>query len=140
MRVMAFDYGTKRVGVAVTDSLQIIATSLDTIHAKDIYTFVTDYVAKEQVEAFVVGIPQSLDGSETDASAHVAHFINHLQNRFPQIPIHKIDERFTSKMAMQSMVSAGVSKKDRKVKGNLDKVSATIILQTYMEMKAYGRI
>ena len=139
MRVMAFDYGTKRVGVAVTDPLQIISSALETVHAKDIYTFVTDYIKKEPVEAFVVGLPQSLDGSETDSSAHVAVFIKHLSNRFPQIPIHKIDERFTTKIAMQSMVSSGVSKKDRKVKGNLDKVSATIILQTYMEAKAFGR-
>jgi putative Holliday junction resolvase len=132
---MAFDYGTKRVGVAVTDPLQIIATALDTIHAKDIFTFIADYVAKEPVEAFVVGIPQRLNGTETDASEHVSVFVKHLSNRYPDIPIHKIDERFTSKIAMQSMVSAGVSKKDRKVKGNLDKVSATIILQSYMESK-----
>ena len=140
MRIMAFDYGTKRVGVAVTDPLQIIATSLETIHAKDIFIFVTDYIKKEPVESFVVGIPQSLDGTETDSSQHVAIFIKHLQNRFPQIPIHKIDERFTSKIAMQSMVSSGVSKKDRRVKGNLDMVSATIILQTFMEERSLRRV
>lgn len=139
MRIMAFDFGTKRVGVAVTDPLQIIATALETIPTKDIYTFTTNYILKEPVEAFVVGLPQRLDGSATDASAHVAVFIKHLQNRFPLIPIHQVDERFTSKIAMQSMVASGVSKKDRKVKGNLDKVSATIILQTYMEGKSYGR-
>ncbi|MEY3415933.1 MAG: Holliday junction resolvase RuvX [Bacteroidota bacterium] len=139
MRIMAFDYGTKRVGVAVTDPLQIIASALETIPTAEIYTFTTNYISKEPVEAFVVGLPQSLDGTATDSSAQVAVFIKHLQNRFPHIPIHQVDERFTSKMAMQSMVASGVSKKDRKVKGNLDKISATIILQTYMEGKSYGR-
>lgn len=139
MRIMAFDYGTKRIGVAVTDPLQIIASALDTIAAKDIFEFINKYIEREQVEAFVVGLPLSLDGTQTDSSGPVNVFIKHLQNRYPQIPIHKIDERFTSKIAMQSMVASGVSKKDRKVKGNIDKVSATIILQTYMEGLSYRR-
>ncbi len=137
-RIMAFDYGNKRIGIAVTDTLQIIASPLDTIHPKDIFAFIDKYLVNEQVEAFVLGMPVHLDGNPTDSTSHVVGFSRQLYKKYPNIPIHLVDERFTSRMALQSMIASGVSKKDRATKGNIDKVSATIILQSYMEQKSNG--
>ena len=132
-RLIAIDYGVKRVGLAVTDPLKIIATALDTIPNDKILDYLKEYTQKETVEAFVVGKPQSLDGSATEATPLVEAFVKKLAEKFPEIPIHLHDERFTSKMALNAMISGGTSKKYRKEKGNIDKVSAVIILQSYME-------
>ncbi|MEI2270694.1 Holliday junction resolvase RuvX [Sphingobacterium sp. ML3W] len=133
MRLMAFDYGTKRIGVAVTDPMQIIATALTTIHPQDIWTFLTDYLQTEQIETFVVGKPKQLDGSDSESASHVVGFMRKLKKTYPTIPVVEIDERFTSKMASAAIAQSGKKKKDRQQKGLVDTVSATIILQSYME-------
>jgi len=133
MRLMAFDYGTKRIGVAVTDPMQIIATALTTVHPQDIWTFLTDYLQTEQIETFVVGKPKQLDGSDSESASHVVGFIRKLKKTYPTIPVMEIDERFTSKMASAAIAQSGKKKKDRQQKGLVDTVSATIILQSYME-------
>jgi putative holliday junction resolvase len=133
-RILAIDYGTKRVGLAVTDPLKIIASALDTVHSKDIFVFLKTYLEIEEVEAFVVGMPVNLDGEDTNNTPHVKGFVKNLKKTYPDIPVHLHDERFTSKMALQAMIAGGSSKKDRREKGNIDKISATIILQSYMEM------
>jgi putative holliday junction resolvase len=132
-RILAIDYGTKRVGLAVTDPLKIIATALDTVHSKDIFVFLKTYLETEEVEAFVVGMPVNLDSEDTNNTPHVKGFVKNLKKTYPDIPVHLHDERFTSKMALQAMIAGGSSKKDRREKGNIDKISATIILQSYME-------
>ncbi len=133
-RILAVDYGTKRVGLAVTDPLKIIASSLDTVHAKDVITYLTNYLAKEEVECFVVGLPKRLDGSDSQSAVHVENFVNLLCKNFPNIPIQRVDERFTSTIATRSLLEMGLKKKDRANKGNIDQVSAVLILQTYMQM------
>jgi len=133
MRLMAFDYGTKRIGVAVTDPMQIIATALTTVHPQDIWTFLTDYLQTEQIETFVVGKPKQLDGSDSESASHVVGFMRKLKKTYPTIPVVEIDERFTSKMASAAIAQSGRKKKDRQQKGLVDTVSATIILQSYME-------
>lgn len=134
-RIMAFDYGLKRTGIAVTDPLQIIATGLPTVETSKLETFLKPYLAQEQVEAFVIGDPKNLDGSATHATGPVARFADQLRKWFPAIPIHFVDERFTSKLALQTLVAGGVKKKDRQNKANIDRVSATIILQLYLESR-----
>jgi putative Holliday junction resolvase len=134
-RLLAIDYGTKRTGLSVTDPLQIIATALETVPTYQLLDYLKRYVTTEPVEAFVVGLPTRLDGTDTDNTPRVKSFVGKLKAAFPDIPVHWHDERFTSAMALQSMIASGVSKKDRRVKGNIDKVSAVIILQSYMESK-----
>lgn len=137
MRIMAFDYGTKRVGIAVTDPLQLIATALDTVHAKDIQAYVKAYVVREPIAAFVVGMPRQLDGSDSESASHVKGFIRSLRRTFPSIPIDTIDERFTSKMASASIAQSGMAKKKRQDKALVDRVSAVLILQSYLERRAF---
>jgi putative Holliday junction resolvase len=136
MRILAFDYGTKRIGIAVTDPLQIIATGLDTIHPKDIIDYLKKYLSTEQVELFVVGEPRQMDGSPSQSTPHIKGFITTLKKHFPEIPIERIDERFTSKMASAVVAQSGFKKTDRQNKERLDTISATIILQTYLEKKS----
>ncbi|WP_090705713.1 Holliday junction resolvase RuvX [Daejeonella rubra] len=138
MRVLAFDYGTKRIGIAVTDPLQIIATGLDTIHPKDIIEYLKKYLVKEQVELFVVGEPKQMNGSPSQSAPHIKGFITTLNKNFPEIPVERIDERFTSKMASAVVAQSGFKKTDRQNKERLDTISATIILQTYLEKKSMG--
>ena len=133
MRIMAFDYGTKRVGIAVTDPLQLIATALTTIHPKDIVAFVGDYLTKEQVSTFVVGMPRQLDGTDSQATQHVKGFVRTLRRTFPTIPTITVDERFTSKMASSVIAQSGLTKTKKHQKSLVDQISAVIILQTYME-------
>lgn len=130
---MAFDYGRKRVGVAVTDPSKIIANALDTIDTKQILPFITQYVSKEHVEAFVVGMPYNFGHQENDVMPYIRAFIAELQTKFPHIPVNEMDERFTSKMASAVILQSGVNRKARQEKGTVDKVSATILLQSYME-------
>ncbi|AZQ62343.1 Holliday junction resolvase RuvX [Flammeovirga pectinis] len=132
-RILAIDFGTKRTGFAVTDPLKIIASSLDTAQTNVAMQFVKDYVAKEDVERFVIGLPVGLDGLETDNTKPTKSFAKKLEKNFPSIPLTFIDERFTSKMAEASMIAGGMKKKDRRVKGNVDKISAAIILQSYLD-------
>ena len=134
-RVMAFDYGQKRVGVAATDPLQIIANAVNTIETKEIFDFIKNYLAKEQVETFVVGYPYNDGFKDNAVLPHVKKFIAQLEKTYPGIPVIKVDESFTSRMAMEAMVQSGISKKERRKKENLDKISATIILQSYMETR-----
>lgn len=134
-RLMAFDYGTKRVGIAVTDESQIIATPLDTIHPKDIFSFLATYLKEENVEAFILGMPKRLDNTDTQATQHVVGFERKLKKTYPTIAVHLIDERFTSKIAFNSMIEGGMKKKDRQDKAMVDKLSATIILQSYLEQR-----
>lgn len=136
-RILAIDYGTKRTGFATTDPLKIIATSLETIQTNVAMQYVKDYVEKEDVECFVIGLPVGLDGKETDNTKPAQSFAKKLEKNFPNKPVHYIDERFTSKMAEASMISGGMKKKDRRVKGNVDKISATIILQSYLEQNSF---
>ncbi|HEY1010691.1 MAG: Holliday junction resolvase RuvX [Daejeonella sp.] len=135
MRILAFDYGTKRIGIAVTDPLQIIATGLDTIHPKDIVDYLKKYLAKEDVELFVVGEPLQMDGTPSQSTPHIKGFITILSKHFPEIPVARIDERFTSKMASATVAQSGLKRSDRQDKGRLDTISATIILQTYLEKR-----
>ena len=132
MRVLAFDYGTKRIGIAVTDPLQIIATGLDTIHPKDIIAYLKKYLSTEQVELFVVGEPKQMNGSPSQSAPQIKGFITTLNKNFPDIPVEQIDERFTSKMAFQTMIDSGLNKHQRKNKALLDEISATIMLQDYL--------
>ena len=129
---MAFDYGTKRIGMAVTDSLQIIATGLGTIHPKDAIEYLTKYLAAEQVELFVVGEPKQMNGSPSQSAPHVKGFITILKKNFPEIGIERMDERFTSKMAAATIAQSGFKKSDRQNKERVDTISATIILQSYL--------
>ncbi|HOT89884.1 MAG TPA: Holliday junction resolvase RuvX [Bacteroidales bacterium] len=132
-RIIAIDYGQKLVGIAVTDELQITANALTTIHSKDILSFLTDYIAKENVECIVVGEPKQLDDTQSQSEKFIIPFLKQLQKLFPLIPIKRYDERFTSKMAFQTMIDAGLKKQDRKNKLLLNSISATIILQSYLE-------
>ena len=137
MRIMAFDYGTKRIGIAVTDPLKIIATGLDTIHPNKIIEYLNKYLTTEQVELFVVGEPKQMDNTPSQSAFHVRGFVNLLKKSFPGIPIQMIDERFTSKMAAATIAQSGMNKKDRQNKKLVDTISATIILQYWMQMNNY---
>ena len=132
---MAFDYGTKRIGVAVTDPLQIIATGLTTIHPKDAVEFIKKYLLTEQVECFVVGEPKQMDGTPSQSAQHAKGFITILKRNFPEIKVESVDERFTSKMASETIAQSGFKKSDRQNKERIDTISATIILQYYLQLK-----
>lgn len=134
-RVIAIDYGTKRVGLAVTDDSQIIASALTTIHAKDLLVFLKEYFLKNNVETIVVGKPKRMNNENSDVEKHIINFIKQLTKHFPQMPVVRIDERFTSKMAVQTMIDSGLKKKARQNKETVDQISATIILQSYLERK-----
>ncbi len=135
-RIMAIDYGLKRVGPAVTDPLQIIASALETIPTQEALNYLKNYTKNEAVDIMVVGLPINLDGNETDATAKVRGFVGVLKNTFAGINIVTHDERFTSKMASQALFASGMSKKNRQIKGNIDKMAAAIILQSYLEQKS----
>lgn len=132
-RIIAFDYGTKRIGIAVTDPLQIIATGLDTVHPKDIIAYLKKYLLTEQIEAFVIGNPKQMDGSPSDSAQHVKGFSTLLKKSFPEIPQHWVDERFTSKMAHEVILKSGLKKQERRNRERVDTIAATIILQYFME-------
>lgn len=131
-RIMAIDYGKKRTGIAVTDPLRIIATPLDTIPTQVLLQFLTQYLQKEAVDEFVVGMPKTLLNEDSETAPLVRAFVSELKKKFPEKTIHLVDERFTSSMARRAMIDGGMKKKDRQVKGNVDKISATIILQSFM--------
>lgn len=131
-RILSIDYGSKRTGLAVTDPLKIIATGLAGIHTKELENFLKDYFAKEEVEQVIIGHPTNWDDSDTHATPLVQAFINRFIKLFPNMPIRKVDERFTSKMAVQSMVESGMKKKKRQNKSTVDEIAATIMLQEYL--------
>ncbi|WP_091151467.1 Holliday junction resolvase RuvX [Mucilaginibacter pineti] len=137
MRVMAFDYGTKRIGIAVTDPLQIIATGLDTVHPMNIIDYLKTYFKTEQVERFIVGEPKQMDNTPSQSAIHVKGFVGLLKKTFPEIPIEMLDERFTSKMASATIAQSGMGKKARQNKELVDNISAVILLQSWMEKSAF---
>lgn len=136
-RIIAIDYGGKRTGLATTDPLKIIASALDAIPSEQVIAYLQNYTKTEAVEAIVVGYPKGLDGKPTDGTKLVENFVEKLKTAFPEMPIHLHDERFTSRMAVQTMVTGGMKKKNRQVKGNVDKISAVIILQSFLGMSFY---
>lgn len=129
---MAIDYGSKRVGIAVTDPLKIIATGLITVHSKDLMKYLEDYFKKESVECIVVGEPKTLQNEASESARYIEPFVTHITRKFPNIKIARFDERFTSALAQQTMLMSGLKKKDRANKKTVDMVSATIILQDYL--------
>ena len=131
-RILCIDYGKKRTGIAVTDPLQIIATGLTTVDTGDSISFLKKYFSQEAVETIVIGDPKNLDDSDTHATPLVAKFIKRLEKEFPGMPIVKVDERYTSKMAKRAMIEMGMKKKDRQNKRNVDEIAATMMLQEYM--------
>ncbi|MEI6852125.1 MAG: Holliday junction resolvase RuvX [Bacteroidota bacterium] len=132
-RIIALDYGRKRVGIAVTDELQIIANGLTTVNSNEILPYLKKYVASETVSCIVVGKPMQMNYTESESEKYITPFLKSLSKQFPDIPVVRIDERFTSKMAFQTMIDSGINKKSRQNKELIDTISATIILQTYME-------
>jgi len=131
-RILAIDYGGKRTGLAVTDPLQIIATGLATIDSKELIPFLKKYFVTETVELIIIGLPKNWDDTDTHGTPLVEAAIKKLQKEFPAIPLKTVDERYTSKMAKDAMIEMGMKKKDRRVKGNVDIIAATIILQEYL--------
>lgn len=134
-RILAIDYGRKRVGIAVTDPLKIIANGLITVHSKDIFEFLKEYFLKENVEAVVVGYPKQMNNQASEAVRFINPFIKKFRKEWPEMLLEIQDERFTSKMATQAMIDGGLKKKDRQNKALIDEISATIILQSYLERK-----
>jgi len=133
-RIICIDYGARRTGLAVTDPLKIIATALTTIETKELLPFLKKYFQQEPVELILIGEPINLDDSDTHASPLVRAAIKQLTKEFPSIPIKGVDERFTSKMASRAMIDMGMKKKDRRIKGNIDQIAATIMLQEYLQI------
>ncbi len=134
-RLLAIDYGKKRTGIAVSDPLQIIANGLTTVKTLEIFDFLQDYLQKEEVTTIVVGLPKQMSGEMSENMQRVEVFVNKLRQRYPSIPIEYYDERFSSKMAHQAMIDGGLKRKARQNKALVDEISATIILQGYMESK-----
>lgn len=135
-RILAIDYGKKRTGLAVTDALQIIANGLCTVPTTELLDFIMQYVAKEPVEAIVVGHPKQMSGEDSENMCRIVPFVNRLRKVLPQIRVEMFDERFTSVLAHQAIIDAGLKKKARQNKALVDEISATIILQSYLESKA----
>ena len=131
-RVMALDYGEKRTGIAVTDELQMIASGLTTVDTPSLLNFLENYFKKEKVETVVVGEPKQKDNSASQSEVFIAEFLKKFTEKFPEMKLVRVDERFTSKMAFQTMIDSGLKKKKRQNKALVDEVSATIILQSYL--------
>jgi len=132
-RILCIDYGKKRTGIAVTDPLKIIASALTTVETKDLFPFLKDYFQKEEVELVLIGEPKNWDESDTHATPLVRQFMQKFKKDFPLMKIETVDERYTSKLAVQAMVEMGMKKKDRQKKENIDQVAATIMLQEYLK-------
>ena len=136
-RILAIDYGKKRTGIAVTDDFQIIASGLTTVPTEEIFTFLKNYFAKENVERVILGEPKNLDGSPSESAILINQFLEKFQKDFPEMPIENADERFTSKMAFQTMIDSGLKKKQRQNKALIDEIAATILLQDYLSRKRF---
>ncbi len=130
---MALDFGEVRTGIAVTDELQLIASGLTTVKTGELFSFLNEYLEKEAIGCIVVGKPKQMDGSESESEVLIKPFIQKLERTFPDIPIQRQDERFTSKMALDTMIAGGMKKKKRQNKATVDKISATLILQAYLD-------
>jgi len=131
-RIIALDYGKVRTGIAITDELQLIASGLTTVPTKELIPFLKEYITNEVVDTFVIGEPKQMDNTPSESEVLIQGFLKELKKVFPALPIIRQDERFTSKMAMQSMVASGMKKKQRRNKEMVDEISATIILQAYL--------
>lgn len=136
-RIMAVDYGLKRTGLAVTDENQQFAFALETVPTGTVFTYLEKYFSQHPVDAIVVGEPRRLDNTPTDSTPAVEAFIRGLQRRFPAMPVHRMDERFTSGMAKQAIIDSGVARKDRRDKSMVDMVSAAIILQSWLQQREF---
>ncbi|WP_298883505.1 Holliday junction resolvase RuvX [uncultured Polaribacter sp.] len=134
-RILAIDFGKKRTGIAVTDELQIIASGLTTVNTNELIPFLKDYTSKNKVELFLVGKPKQMNNTDSESETLILPFLQKLKNQLPNIPIQRVDERFTSKMAFQTMLDGGLKKKQRQNKALVDEISATIILQSYLYNK-----
>lgn len=132
-RVIAIDFGLKRTGLAVTDPLRIIASALETVESRDLMAYITGYCSREAVDGFVVGLPVNLDGTDTDVTSNVRLLAQELKRRFPSCFVELVDERFTSRMAQQTLMASGKGRMARREKGQLDRISAAIILQGWLE-------
>jgi putative Holliday junction resolvase len=137
-RILAIDYGQKRVGLAVTDEDRIIATPLTTVHSKDIIVFLKEYMRREKVDLIVVGEPRQMNNQASESVKFIDPFIRQLAREFPGMLIKRVDERFTSKMAQRSILESGLKKKDRRDKSIVDMVSAAIILQSFLEIQSFN--
>jgi len=136
-RILSIDYGQKRTGIAVTDEMHIIASGLTTVPTATLIDFLKDYFAKEKVEAVLIGEPKQMNGQPSESAAVIKGFVTHFSNIFPDMKVVRVDERFTSKMAFQTMIDSGLSKKQRQNKGLIDEISATIMLQDYLSSKRF---
>jgi putative Holliday junction resolvase len=134
-KILAIDFGKKRTGIAVTDELQIIASGLTTVNTDDLISFLKNYISENNVELFIVGKPKQMNNTDSESEVLILPFLKKLENQIPQIPLLRIDERFTSKMAFQTMIDGGLNKKQRRNKALIDEISATIILQSYLYNK-----
>ena len=131
-RILALDYGKVRTGIAVTDELQLIASGLTTVATGQLLSFLEEYLQKEEVERIVIGLPKQMDNTASESEVLIQAFLEKLTTKFPNIPVERQDERFTSKMAVQSMMESGVKKKKRQDKALVDEISATLILQAFL--------
>lgn len=136
-RLLSIDYGKKRTGIAVSDSLQLIANGLTTVETPRLFDFLKEYLQKEEVERIIVGLPTQMNNQPSENMKRIEPFVNRLRKLYPHIPVEYYDERFTSKMAQQTMLDAGLKKKDRQKKELIDEISATILLQSYMESRKF---
>lgn len=134
-RILSIDYGIKRTGIAITDDFQIIASGLTTIPSGEILSFLKTYFSKEKVEKVIIGEPKQMNGLPSQSAEIIEQFIVQFQSEFPTMPLERIDERFTSKMAFQTMIDSGLKKKQRQNKGLIDEIAATILLQDYLNYK-----
>jgi len=131
-RILALDFGVKRTGIAVTDELRLIASGLTTVATKEIIPFLKTYLEREKVDVFVVGEPKQMNNTPSESEQYIQPFLVELSEHFPRVPVERQDERFTSKMAFQSMLDSGLKKKQRRDKALVDEISATLILQSYL--------
>ncbi|MDR2935950.1 MAG: Holliday junction resolvase RuvX [Rikenellaceae bacterium] len=134
-RILALDYGRKRTGVAVTDPLQLIANGLETVETHHLEVFLENYLGKETVDVIVVGLPRQMNNTPSESYTYIKPFVEKLRKKHPEINIEWVDERFTSKIAQRAIIEGGVKKSDRRDKGLVDRVSATVILQSYLESR-----
>ncbi|MCM1137648.1 MAG: Holliday junction resolvase RuvX [Duncaniella sp.] len=137
-RLLAIDYGRKRCGIAVTDSLRIVATALATVPAAELLNFIKEYTSREQVDEIIVGLPKNLSGEASDSMRYITPAINRLKKLIPEIPVVFFDERFTSTLAHRAMLDSGVKKMDRRNKDAIDRMAAVIILNSYLESRDYN--
>ncbi len=136
-RIVAIDYGRKRTGIAVSDPMQLIANGLTTVPTHQLLKFIEDYVSRETVERILVGLPKQMNNEDSENMKNIEPFVRSLKKRFPELPVEYVDERFTSVLAHRTMLEAGLKKKDRQNKALVDEISATIILQSYLESKRF---